>query len=365
MTQPRENSRKQSGYQSVNQSQEQAGSSTGYVYDPLFLQHSQAGHPEDAYRLEVIWQVLQETGLLAELEQVPARPATRDELTAVHPASHLDQLAAWCRRGGGMLDIDTYATQHSYEAASLAAGGLIDLTLAVIRGELRNGFALVRPPGHHATADRCMGFCIFSNVALATRAAQLQGNLDRLVVVDFDVHHGNGTQEILKNDPRALYVSTHQYPHYPGTGSFRERGTGRGEGTTINFPLPAGVGDMGYRALYEQVLIPLVRRFAPELILVSAGYDAHWRDPLAGMCLTCSGLAWLSQTLVALADALCGGKIVFSLEGGYDVEVLGHGAANSVRALLGRHDFSDPLGPTKYPEPDLTDYLERVKQLYL
>ena len=339
-----------------------AANATGFVYDPVFLKHNQPGHPEGAYRLEAIWQAVQDSGLLAELHQVPARPATKEELTSIHPAGYIDRVAAVCRRGGGMLDMDTYVTPATFDAALMAAGGLIDLTLAVSSGQLRNGFAMIRPPGHHATRNSSMGFCIFNNVALAARAAQDTGKISRLAVVDFDVHHGNGTQDALASDPDIFFVSTHQFPHFPGTGRYQERGSGAGEGATVNFPLPAGVGDAGFKALYEQVLIPVLRKFAPELILVSAGYDTHWQDPLAGLCLSCQGQAWLSQTLVALADEQCEGRIVFSLEGGYEVKVLGHGVTNSLRALMGRKNFEDSLGPAPHPEPDLREYIDLVKK---
>ena len=338
---------------------------TGYVYDPIFLAHTQPGHPEGAHRLEAILEELEAKGLLAELSQIPSRPTQQEELTTVHPESHITHVAQACRSGRGYLDPDTYVNEHSYTAATTAAGSLIDLTLAVVDGQRDNGFALVRPPGHHAIAERSMGFCIFSNVALAARAAQVQRGVDRIAIVDFDVHHGNGTQAVLEEDPRVLFISTHQYPHYPGTGGLHETGRGDGTGATINFPLPAQVGDVGFVAVYTEVLAPAVRRFQPQLILVSAGYDAHWKDPLAQLGLSLTRIAWMSQTLVALANELCEGKIVFTLEGGYDVEVLSQGVANSIRALLGRDDFTDSLGPSPHPEPDLSDYLAQLKELHL
>jgi acetoin utilization deacetylase AcuC-like enzyme len=241
---------------------------------------------------------------------------------------------------------------------------LIDLTLAVIDGQLKNGFALIRPPGHHALPDRAMGFCIFNNVAIAAKAAQLQRDLERVAIVDFDVHHGNGTQAIFEKDPSILYTSSHQYPHYPGTGSLKEIGHGKGKGTIINFPLPAGVGDEGFPAIYNEILIPAMRRFKPQIIIVSAGYDCHWSDPLAGLGLSLTGMAWISQTLVNLAEELCTGKIVFALEGGYNLDVLRIGVANSIKALLGRDDFTDPWGKSPRREPDLTEYLVEIKKIH-
>ncbi len=338
---------------------------TGYVFDPIFLRHTQPGHPESARRLEAIVTELETSSLLAELQPASTRAATVEELTRIHPLSMIEYVQDVSQAGGGQLDPDTYANAHTFSAASVAAGSLIDLTLTVVHGGLRNGFALVRPPGHHATHDRSMGFCVFSNVALAAKAALAQGGLERIAIVDFDVHHGNGTQAVCEDDPSILFLSTHQYPYYPGTGGLQETGRGEGEGTTINFPLPAGVGDTGFETLYTEVLVPALQRFVPQLILVSAGYDAHWQDPLAGLGLSLQGMARISKILVKLAEQMCEGKIVFTLEGGYDMEVLKQGVANSIRALLGRDDFTDSIGPCPYPEPDLAEFLAEVKRIHL
>jgi len=337
---------------------------TGYVYDPIFLKHTQPGHPESAQRLKAILAELESSGVLASLRQIPSRAATLEELSYVHPISHIERAKQISQAGGGYFDPDTYATRDTYDAAVTAVGSLIDLTLAVIDGQVNDGFAFIRPPGHHAMPDGAMGFCIFSNVAIAAKAVQLQRGLERVAIVDFDVHHGNGTQAIFEADPTVLYTSTHQYPHYPGTGSLREIGRGKGEGFTVNFPLPAGVGDGGFQKIYTEALIPVMRRFNPQLILVSAGYDCHWNDPLASLGLSLTGMAWISQTLVKLAEEVCTGKIVFALEGGYNLDVLSVGVANSVKALLGRDDFTDPLGKSPRREPDLTEYLAEVKKIH-
>ena len=339
-------------------------STTGYVYDPIFLKHTQPGHPENAQRLEVILAELESSGVFAALQQIPSCAATIEELAAVHPLAHIERVRQISQAGGGYLDPDTYCTSETYAAAVTAAGSLIALTLAVLDGQVRNGFACIRPPGHHATRTEAMGFCIFNNVALAAKAAQSQRGVERVAIVDFDVHHGNGTQAIFEEDPTVLYSSTHQYPHYPGTGRLQEIGRGKGAGSTVNFPLPAGVGDAGFRKLYREALLPVMRRFKPQLIIISAGYDCHWQDPLAGLGLSLTGLAWISQTLVNLAAELCAGKIVFALEGGYNLDVLRLGAANSVKALAGRTDFADPFGQAPRPEPDLTAYLAEVKKIH-
>ena len=338
--------------------------STGYVYDPIFLKHTYPGHPENAQRLEAIQQALDEQDLRPALKLVPSRPASEEELGYIHPLYYQEQVKQVSLSGGGFLDPDTYLTPDSYQAAAVAAGSLIDLTMAVLKGQLDNGFALIRPPGHHAIRNKGMGFCLFSNVAIAAKAAQDQGGLERVAIIDFDVHHGNGTQYALDDDPSVLFSSSHQYPHYPGTGLATELGSGQAKGTKVNFPLSAGVGDEGFKQLYSEILIPILRRFEPQLILVSAGYDSHWDDPLAQLGLSLTGLAWISQTLIALADELCDGQIVFTLEGGYDLRVLSHGVCNSLKALLARDDFSDPLGQSPWPEPDMTTYLKDLRKIH-
>ena len=337
---------------------------TGYVYDPIFLKHTYPGHPENAGRLEAIQQALAREDLLPALQQLPSRAATAEELGYIHPPSYQAHIKTTSQNGGGFLDADTYTTADSYQAAAIAAGSLIDLTMAVLKGDLDNGFALVRPPGHHAVHNRAMGFCLFNSVAIAAKAAQQRGGLERIAIIDFDVHHGNGTQHIFDEDPSVLFCSSHQYPHYPGTGRATEMGRGAARGTKVNCPLAVGVGDEGFKLLYAEVLLPLFRRFQPQLILVSAGYDCHWDDPLAQLGLTLSGIAWISQTLIAMAQELCAGKIVFTLEGGYNLEALSHGVCNSIKALLGRTDFTDPLGRSPWPEPDLRTYVAELKTLH-
>jgi acetoin utilization deacetylase AcuC-like enzyme len=337
---------------------------TGYVYDPIFLKHTQKGHPENAQRLAAIMAELEENDLLDELDKIPSRVATPDELTCVHRDLYIKQIKEISRYNGRYFDADTYTNRYTYSAATVAAGSMIDLTQAMLEGEIKNGFALVRPPGHHATYDAAKGFCIFNNIALAAQIASQQSDIERVAIVDFDVHHGNGTQDFSEEAPHILFISSHQYPLFPGTGSLQEIGRNAGQGTVINLPLSAGVGDGGFRRLYTDVVAPAVRRFQPQLMLVSAGYDAHWRDPLAGLSLSLTGFAWLSQMLVDLAEALCDGRIIFTLEGGYDLEVLSLGVANTIKSLLGREDFADPIGESPWEEPDITEYLAAVKELH-
>jgi acetoin utilization deacetylase AcuC-like enzyme len=337
---------------------------TGYVYDEVFLKHNLPGHPENRARLERTLALLETSGMLGRLTHIPARPATREELTRVHRPAYVDQVQAISEQGGGYLDPDTYTNLHSYQAALLAAGGLIEATLAVIDGRVDNAFALVRPPGHHAMPGRGMGFCLFGNVAIAARAARLDRGLDRVLIVDFDVHHGNGTQAMVEDDPAVCFISTHRYPYYPGTGAADETGRGPGKGTVVNIPLSPGAGDQVFRQLYQQVVIPVARRFVPDLILVSAGFDAHWDDPLAGLGLSLGGYAWITHTLVSLAEELCGGRIAFTLEGGYHLDVLSYGILNTFHALLGDETVEDPLGPSRRPEPGVADYIASLRQLH-
>jgi acetoin utilization deacetylase AcuC-like enzyme len=337
---------------------------TGYVFDDIFTQHNFPGHPENANRLVATMEYLSGSRLLPRLSAVPGRPATVEELARCHHIRYIQLVEETCRNGGGMLDPDTYTNEYSYEAAVRAAGGLVDLTAAVVEGRLDNGFALVRPPGHHATPTRAMGFCLFGTVAVAARAARFDLGLERVAIIDFDVHHGNGTQDILYEDPTVLFVSSHQYPYYPGTGGLNEIGRGQARGATVNIPLSPGTGDDSFKRLYGEVVFPIVRRFQPELILVSAGFDAHWDDPLANIGLSLTGYGWLCQSLVDLAAELCRGRIVFSLEGGYNLSVLAPGVGNVFRVLLADAGVDDPIGASPWPEPDVTGLLAELKRVH-
>ena len=338
---------------------------TAYCYDPFNLRHHLAGHPENRERLRGVWSLLQSEGALAGLLDVPCTAASDEQLLRVHGRRHLQTVALAAQRGAH-LDPDTYVGNDSELAARLAAGGLCNVVDAVAAGQAANGFALVRPPGHHATPDRGMGFCLYNNVAIAARAAMAEHGLERVLIVDFDVHHGNGTQDAFYDDGSVLFFSTHQYPYYPGTGHWRETGSGAGKGATVNVPMPAGVGDAGYFEAFDTVLAPIARRFRPQFILVSAGYDAHWNDPLAGMALTIPGYAGLVERLLALADELCSGQIVFTLEGGYHLEVLAHSVLNTLRQLSRSDEpISDPLGPCPWGEHDASAVLTQGRSVHL
>jgi len=337
---------------------------TAYLYSPVFLEHAEEGHPESPERLRTIMRVLSETGVLPRLTALEPMPVTDAQLAAVHAPEHIARVKNLIARGGGHFDADTYANPRSLDAARLAAGALVRAVDAVMAGEVDNVFALVRPPGHHATRSRAMGFCLFNNVAVAAQHALDAHHLERVLIVDYDVHHGNGTQDIFYRTSRVLYFSTHQYPHYPGTGDWRDIGEGDGVGFTVNVPLPWGVGDDGFQRVFDDLLFPLAERYRPQLILVSVGYDAHWSDPLAMESLSLAGYASLARTLVELAREQCDGRIVFTLEGGYRLDALAHGVAGTFRALLGDADIPDPLGPSPRPSEDIGDYIEQLKGVH-
>jgi acetoin utilization deacetylase AcuC-like enzyme len=337
---------------------------TAYVYDPIYLEHDLPSHPENARRLRRILEVLEGEGLLDRLTHLEPRPATDTELERVHAPEHVARVRQVARSGGGNLDADTYVAPHSYDAALMAAGGLVRAVEATLAGEIDNVFALVRPPGHHATPSRAMGFCLFNNIAVAARAVLAGGGAERVLIVDFDVHHGNGTEAIFDDDPAVFYASTHQYPYYPGTGHWSEMGSGVGEGTVLDVPLPPGVGDAGYARIFSELIWPLAERFGPDVILVSAGYDAHWNDPLAQMNLSLGGYAWLGRELMDMATRLCGGRIVFTLEGGYQLDVLAYGVLNAFYAMLGEDTIADPFGPSPYPERPVDELIVRLRELH-
>ncbi len=315
------------------------------IYDPISLEHDTGDHPERAQRLTRTLEVLRERGLLDELDILAPSPVPWEWLAKVHDPDYIRFIERVCASGGGILTLDpTPVSTRSYEAALYAAGaGLlaVDLLFAAVP---RPSFALVRPPGHHAVPGRALGFCVFNNVAVAATYALEHHGAGRVLIIDYDVHHGNGTQDVFYEDSRVLYFSVHQSPLYPGTGAASETGSGPGVGTTINVPLPPWTGDAGYLEVFREVLVPAARRYRPTLILVSAGYDGHWRDELATMQLSVAGFADLVEVVKLLADDLCGGRLAFLLEGGYDLDALAYAIAATFDVLLGR-PIVDPLGP--------------------
>lgn len=306
-------------------------SKTGLIYHPIYLLHETDSHPERKERLTAILDKIKSERL--ECDLITPKPARADQVSAVHSKRYIEQVDAICQHGGGYLDIDTVLSPRSYDAALMAAGGAITAVDAVI-SEYESAFALVRPPGHHAKTNRGMGFCIFNNIAIAARHAQSRG-CKRILIVDWDVHHGNGTNDIFYSDPSVLYFSTHQYPHYPGTGRADEVGEDGAEGTKVNVPLPAGTGDEGYLMAYREILKPIAIEFNPDIVLVSAGQDPHKDDPLGGMRITSQGFGAIAGIVKDIANDCCKGRLAASLEGGYNLEASAEAVVAEIKAFGG------------------------------
>jgi acetoin utilization deacetylase AcuC-like enzyme len=327
---------------------------TGIVKDDRYMDHvMDVGHPESPERLRVIYKMLEEPEMKGFLEEIKPRPATREEIELVHAPSYIDQVAKTAGKPYYRLDMDTSTCAKTYETALLAAGGLLELIQAVMEGRLNNGFALVRPPGHHAERDRAMGFCFFNNVAIGALYAIKQFSLERVLIVDWDVHHGNGTQNSFYEDPRVLFFSTHRYGFfYPGTGEAKESGKGKGLGFTVNVPLSTGAGDAEFGNLFEKLLKPIALEYQPQLVLVSAGFDTHYDDPLGGMEVTETGFARMTQILMEIAETTAKGRLVITLEGGYDVS----GQGRSVKAVIKELAQVSPLDKKESIQKEKDDH---------
>jgi len=311
------------------------------IHSERFAEHqTPPGHPERPARAEVMDVVAAQWSARG-VDVVAPPAASRDQLMRVHEDSYLDLIERTAGRAV-KLDPDTYTSPESYEIALLAAGAAVDAVDRVIKGRNRAAMALVRPPGHHAERDRAMGFCLYNNAAVAAAHARASG-VARVAIVDYDVHHGNGTQHIFESDPSVLYISTHQYPYYPGTGAADEIGRGDGRGFTVNLPLEVGAVDDDYRLVFDDVVLPVLREFAPELLIVSAGFDAHERDPLGGMRVTTPAFAAMTMALRAVAEQCGHGRIVCVTEGGYDL----HALAASIDAAI--EMLSQPAAEPRWP----------------
>lgn len=304
--------------------------SVGIVKDSIFLEHvTDDYHPENVKRLEYIYAMLQNIDQKGIVYTTP-RTATHKEIELIHDPSYVESVAATSGKNQCRLDPDTVTSPKSYEAACMAVGGALNLADTIIKSEVSRGFALVRPPGHHAEKDRAMGFCLFNNIAVVARYLEKEHGLKRIIIIDFDLHHGNGTQHSFYKDSSILYFSTHQYPYYPGTGWYGEVGEGEGKGYTVNVPLSHGMDDSDYLYIFNELLVPLCDKFKPEFVLVSAGFDTHHNDPLGGMGVTEAGYEAMTKTLLDIAKKHAGGKTLFALEGGYDLKSL----TNSVKAVI-------------------------------
>ncbi len=331
----------------------------GVVEDPRYREHrAPPGHPERPERLAAVSGAI--AARASALEAVAPRAAEDEEILFAHDREHLARVRDAVADAPAQLDADTYVCRESLAVARLAAGAAVDLACAVARGRLRSGFAAVRPPGHHAEPGRAMGFCLFNNVAIAARALQRSEQLDRILIVDWDVHHGNGTQVLFEEDPSVLFFSTHQFPFYPGTGAAGERGRGRGEGETVNVPLPAGCGDAEYEGVFQRLLVPVALRYRPQMILVSAGFDAHREDPLASMEISEDGFRAMAGIVRRLADELCEGRIACVLEGGYAASALREGTGALLDVLLAAEAPALEAGIEAVPGSNLRRVVDRV-----
>jgi acetoin utilization deacetylase AcuC-like enzyme len=301
---------------------------TGMISSPVFLEHDTGpGHVERPERLQAIFAALGRSGLINDIEPGEAQPVAADHVLAVHTAEHVELVREAVKRarkeGRAAIDADTVVSERSLVAALSAVGAALAAGDAVVSGRWKNAFCAVRPPGHHAETSRAMGFCLFNNAALLARDLQEKHDIERVAVLDWDVHHGNGTQQIFESDPTVLYVSMHQSPHWPGTGSAGERGIGDGEGATLNLPLAPGTGDAEWLAALEKSALPAIADFRPGAIVISAGFDAHERDPLSSTRVTTDGYRAMTRAVVACAESVAGGKLISLLEGGYELSALG------------------------------------------
>jgi len=337
---------------------------TGIVRDESYLDHQPgAFHPESRKRLETVYGMLEDPDMKNNYREIPVREAIEEELLFIHSKDYIDMVAATSGKPYGYLDADTQTSEGSYLAALRAAGGLCNAMEMVEKGELDNAFALVRPPGHHAERNRGMGFCLFNNVAIGARYAQKQLGLERILIADWDLHHGNSTQHSFEDDPSVLYFSTHQYPYYPGSGGFQEVGTGKGEGYTVNVPLATGYGDAEYVAIYEQILKPIALQFNPNFVLCSVGFDIYMHDPLGGMSVSPDGFAGLTRALMDIARESCDGKLVLTLEGGYNLEGLRDSVKAVLKELRGESTIGDRDWSGKEDQRKLAPVLEKARSI--
>jgi len=308
---------------------------TAYIYDPLFLNHDTGSrHPERSQRVSAAHALLSSQDWFSTLHQLETRPAEEQWISTIHDTGYIERVKAACETGERRIDSpDVTISKASYDVALNGAGSILQLADQLMAGNVDNGFAMVRPPGHHAEQAEAMGFCLFNNVAIAARYLQQKYELEKILILDWDVHHGNGTQHTFEQDPTVFYISLHQFPHYPGTGALSEIGIGKGQGATLNCPMTPGLGDDAYREAFEEKILPLAKAFNPDAILLSAGFDAHLSDPLGSINLQASSYAWMTRAVMDLADKCCNGRILSILEGGYDLNALSESVTEHVRVL--------------------------------
>ena len=310
---------------------------TGFAYDPFCLRHDPGrAHPERSARLVATMERLEREPWFESLQSVAAEPCPAEWLESVHAPEYVARAEEVCRAGGPFLDVPDVGVSHeSFDVARIAAGAGIALADRLVAGDIDNGFSLARPPGHHAERALALGFCLFNNVAVLARYLQRRHGLERILILDWDVHHGNGTQHAFEEDPTVLYASLHQYPFYPGTGAANEEGTGRGTGTTVNCPMPAGARDALYEEAFRTRILPAIEAFGPDALLLSAGFDAHADDPLAAVELSTECYRWMSERILEAADRHAEGRVLSLLEGGYSLEALPECVAVHLECLAG------------------------------
>jgi acetoin utilization deacetylase AcuC-like enzyme len=339
---------------------------TGIVKHPVYLEHkTEIFHPESPQRLQSIYSMLEKKDFGGALIGIEPRYAKLQELLLVHDPHYVDRVIDSAEKARVRFDPDTVTSPKTYKAAWMAAGGVMEAIRAVLTGEVRNAFALIRPPGHHALRDRAMGFCILNNIAIGAKQALKTHGLERILIVDWDLHHGNGVQSIFYDDPSVLYFSVHRHSYFPWTGEAEEIGAGAGEGYNVNVPLEYGCSDADYGNLFRSILLPIARQFRPEIILVAAGFDIHHSDPLRSMKVTQEGFSRMTGLLMEMAEELCGGRLVLELEGGYNSEALRDSVAMVLWELIGRSMINKEemraVEDAQYK--NIVKIIERVKEI--
>jgi acetoin utilization deacetylase AcuC-like enzyme len=339
---------------------------TGIVKDSIYLEHiKDSGHIESPGRLFHVYEMLETPEMTDLLQFIKPRMATKEEISWNHDINYINRVEKTQEMEWVQLDPDTLANNVTWKASCLAAGGGLALIDEIFEKNIDNGLLLCRPPGHHAIHSKAMGFCIFNNIAISACYLKKKYNLKRILIVDWDLHHGNGTQDSFYNDKQVLYISTHQYPYYPGSGAAEQVGTGEGKYYTINIPLSAGHGDMDFANIYNLIIKPIVKQYNPQFILVSAGFDIYFDDPLGEMKVTEKGFAYLSRVLIDLADELCDGKIAFFLEGGYNFEGLAQGIKSVIFECLGQNYLlTDELNAFKAKKDSKNPVISRVMEIH-
>ena len=304
------------------------------IYDPIYLKHDTGLHPENARRLGSILRALEDESLSKRLGRITPNPASNEDIARCHREDLIREIESICKRGETFVDVDTRVSPESFEVAKMAAGAAIAAVDAVLKEDGGRAFGVIRPPGHHATVTTAMGFCLFNNAAIGARYAQAKHGVERVLIIDWDVHHGNGTQDIFWTDPTVFYFSTHQYPYYPGTGSAGERGGGKGEGFTLNVPLAAGTSARDHRQAFIAALHEIERKFPPDLTIISAGFDSRRGDPLGGLMLEDFDFAEMTKEVLRIAEKHGAGRVIGLLEGGYNLDLLGNSVKSHISALL-------------------------------